>query len=125
MLAMFLVYLASNVQGIIDLLRVVTGISITFLGAWFLFYIIDSGVSVVSPFKHKFAKIALWVCISSSVLGTLLPKEKTVYMMAAAYMGQTVIQSDTGKKIGKIVEKKLESYLEELDNKVQSTSTVQ
>ena len=126
MFAMFLVYLASNVQGVIDMLQFVTTAGILFLGAWLLFFLMDStgNPSVANPFKHKIAKWFMWIVIVSGLLGTLLPKERTVYMMAAAYMGQTVIQSDTGKKIGNILEKKLDKYLEEMDSPVQLPKSV-
>ena len=60
-------------------------------------------------------KIIAGVCITGFV-GVLLPSEKTMWMMTAAYAGQSVVQSETGKKLGVLIEKKLEGLIEEADS---------
>lgn len=60
-------------------------------------------------------KIIAGICITGFV-GVLLPSEKTMWMMAAAYAGQSVVQSETGKKLGVLIEKKLEGLIEEAES---------
>lgn len=57
-------------------------------------------------------KIIAGMCIAGLV-GVLLPTEKTMWMMTAAYAGQSMVQSETAKKLGVLIEKKLESLIEE------------
>lgn len=61
-------------------------------------------------------KIIAGICITWFVGGVLLPSEKTMWMMAAAYAGQSIVQSETGKKLGVLIEKKLEGLIEEADS---------
>lgn len=60
-------------------------------------------------------KIIAGMCITGLV-GVLLPTEKTMWMMTAAYTGQSMVQSETGKKLGVLIEKKLEGLIEEADS---------
>lgn len=55
-------------------------------------------------------------CIAVFCLGltaNLTPSEKTMYMMLAGYTAQTVVQSDTADKVLKVINSKLDGYLEE------------
>ena len=49
--------------------------------------------------------------------GLLIPNQKTVYMMAGAYVSQKMVQSETADKVVKIVNRKLDDYLEEVEKK--------
>lgn len=60
-------------------------------------------------------KIIAGMCITGLV-GVLLPTEKTMWMMTAAYAGQSMVQSETAKKLGVLIEKKLEGLIEEADS---------
>lgn len=124
MFAMFLVYLASNVQGLITLLGTISFISGAMVALWLFFFGISGGEAAPSPFKSKTGKWLIAICLMCSFTATLLPRERTVYLMAGAYMGQTMLQSEAGQKIGKIVNKKLENYLEDLEKSVESKPVV-
>lgn len=41
----------------------------------------------------------------------LLPSERTLWLMAAGYTAQTVVQSETGKKLQQLVDKKLDDMI--------------
>lgn len=65
------------------------------------------------PFKETWCK---WCTISSIVLAliaTILPSEKTIYLMLGAYTSQKIIQSETAGKVLEIVNLKIDDYLEE------------
>ena len=63
------------------------------------------------------AKTCLKVFITCSILATLLPTEKTAYMMVGAYATQKIAEDDrvqeTGGKVLKIINQKLDTYVEE------------
>lgn len=42
---------------------------------------------------------------------TALPSERTLWLMAAGYTAQTVVQSETGKKLQQLVDKKLDDMI--------------
>lgn len=68
--------------------------------------------------KFKWIKWpAIWVTVLS-VTASLLPTEKTMYMMAAAYGSQKLVQSEAAGKVVKIINGKLDEYLEEMEQKV-------
>ena len=62
-------------------------------------------------------KTCLKVFILSAVLATLLPTEKTAYMMVGAYATQKIAENDkvqeTGGKVLQIINQKLDQYVEE------------
>ena len=67
--------------------------------------------------KFKWLKWpATWV-VALSVTASLLPTEKTMYMMAAAYGSQQLVQSEAAEKVVKIVNGKLDEYLQEIEQK--------
>lgn len=71
-------------------------------------------------------KIITGMCITGLV-SVLLPTEKTMWMMTAAYAGQSSVQSETARKLGVLIEKKLEGLIEEIDEeakkKIKQNST--
>ena len=62
----------------------------------------------------KFSIIA-WFC--SALFLTFLPSEKTAYMMVGAYAAQKVVENDkvqeTGGKVLKLINQKLDDYIDE------------
>lgn len=63
----------------------------------------------------KVVKIAATFVVIFSLLAAITPSEKTGWMMAGGYVAQKAVQSDTAKKLGLLVEKKLEGLIEEID----------
>jgi len=48
-------------------------------------------------------------------ISALLPNERTMYMMAGAHIGKEAIESETASKIHKIIDKKLDEYMLQLE----------
>lgn len=47
-------------------------------------------------------------------ISTIIPSEKTMYLMLAGYTSQQVLQSETGNKIVKVINAKLDDYIDEI-----------
>lgn len=62
-------------------------------------------------------KTSLTVLITSSLLLTFLPSEKTAYLMVGAYATQKIAENDkvqeTGSKVLKIINQKLDGFIDE------------
>ncbi len=48
-------------------------------------------------------------------ISALLPSERTMYMIAGAHIGKEALQSETASKIHKIIDKKLDEYMLQLE----------
>lgn len=78
----------------------------------------SSYTKAIDVWKFKWLKWpAIWVT-ALLVTASLLPTEKTMYMMAAAYGSQQLVQSEAAEKVVKIVNGKLDEYLQEIDKSV-------
>ena len=68
----------------------------------------------------KSIKLTIPFAVIFTLLSVLLPTERTVYLMTAAYATQTIAQNDRVQKIGsdvlEVVEKKLSEMKGESDN---------
>lgn len=68
----------------------------------------------------KSVKLTIPLAIIFALLSVLLPTERTVYLMTAAYATQTIAQNDRVQKIGtdvlEVVEKKLSEMKGEINN---------
>lgn len=53
---------------------------------------------------------------------TLIPSEKTMYMMAAAHFGKEAIASDMGQKVEKIISNKLDTFIDNTADKAQKAT---
>ena len=68
--------------------------------------------SSLTSFK-KYIKISFILALLLNTFAVLLPSEKTLYIMAGAYAGQTVYESEIGNKSLQLIEAKLDEYIEE------------
>ena len=66
--------------------------------------------------EEKINKGLVVLSVLLVLIFTVIPSSKTAWMMTAAYAGQSVVQSDTAKKLGVLIEKKLEGLIEEADS---------
>lgn len=66
--------------------------------------------TVAKDFKMRFAVIPIFLLS----LSTFTPSERTMYLMAGAYAGQSVVQSQLGQDVIKILELKVKEQLKEL-----------
>lgn len=69
--------------------------------------------SSYSSDKWEFKKKYILVPVIAGLIASMIPSEKTMYMMLAGYTAQTVVQSDTADKVLKVINSKLDGYLEE------------
>ena len=72
----------------------------------------------VDTLKFKWLKLPATVIILLGVLTSLIPTEKTMYTALAAYVGQSVVQSETADKVLKIVNDKLDEYIDDVEKSV-------
>lgn len=70
------------------------------------------------PFQKTWGKWCTAGALFLALLTSIIPSEKTMYAIAAAYGAQQVVQSGAGEKVVKIVNGKLDQYLEEIDSSV-------
>lgn len=81
-------------------------------------YYPDRYQNSVEALKLKWLKLPATVIILLGLLTAIIPTEKTMYTALAAYVGQSVVQSETADKVLKIVNGKLDEYLVEMDKAV-------
>lgn len=123
MLALMFVWLASVTDGLREFFGGVATFGSFAWVMWLLAGLVD--IAPYGPLQSRLGKWMLGVVIASALFSQIIPKEKTMYFMAGAYLGQQAIQSEAGAKVGKIIEKKLENYLTELENHVELTPSQQ
>ena len=125
MFAVFFVWFASVVPYISAVFFGIAAVLLGFLLIWFL------GVAIHNDSYREQKKYPLtngtsggkWLMglgIASALFWAMLPSEKTVYMMGGAYVGQSVIQSETAGKVKKLLDSKLDKYVEELEGKAKT-----
>jgi hypothetical protein len=68
--------------------------------------------------SKSLCKKTVLAAVIISITATLIPSEKTLYMMAGVHVVQEVAQTDSGKAAIKIVEMKLQQYADELANEM-------
>lgn len=64
--------------------------------------------------SSSWMKTFVVIAFVSAFTATILPSTKTGWMMAAGYLGQTTLQSESAKKLRAIVEIKLQDVLGEV-----------
>jgi hypothetical protein len=112
-LALF-VYLAGVVGSVGVFLKLTTVFGVLGVIAYLIViaYQVDVHDRKFSDFSSKLRNVFISVFLLGLV-ANLTPSEKTMYMMLAGYTAQTVVQSDTVDKVLKVVNQKLDGYLEE------------
>lgn len=111
-----LVYLAS----IVDAIKVSAGVLFMIMLIAFLFYLF---ICLMEGERVNHGKKISAVILFMGLVNLLTPSEKTIYLMAGASIAQDIANSPktaaTLDKVYKIVEKKLDSQLEELVDKAE------
>lgn len=118
----FFIYLASKTGVITITLLTLSCICAGFLVV-FTLNVCDrrSKVSDEEEEKHKYplsqwhGKLLLFTAIVLAVAGALVPNERTMYLMAGGYMGQKAFESETTARIIRIINNKLDSYMEDIE----------
>lgn len=68
--------------------------------------------------KFKWVRWPATVIVVLLTSSALLPSQKTMYLMAAAYGSQKMVQSEAADKVVKILNSKLDEYLKEAEDKL-------
>lgn len=113
-LALF-IYLASLFSKIQHLLITVVAIG----GSGYSMYAVNAALE---GYVVKFKRTFIALLITSSAIIIVVPSERTMYMMAAGYAGQSVAEkigsSESTAKLQKIINNKLDKYLAEQAGKL-------
>lgn len=110
-LALF-IYLAGvvgKVGGLFTVIAFVSTIAVFFCG---ISIAADNDKSFIKPLY-----ISLCTFVFTTFIASLLPSEKTMYLMAGAYTTQAVAQSTVGQKTVELIEQKLDEELAKLKEK--------
>lgn len=118
------IWLASNIGNLVGWLGGVVFLLFFANGAlWviFSFYLIEHSGDENNKFKEFNFRTAKWsipLALFLSLMTTILPSERTLYLMAGGYFGQQVVQSEQVGKVVKIIDIKLDEYLKEAEEKI-------
>lgn len=127
---MLFIYFAGFVSIFIFIIKIFLGITIGVLlvSLIFLFYeLFESKYNNEETKYDIFNKILKWIksllisIITMSILLVITPSERTMYIMAGAYLGQEIVTneiiSDKLNKVNEIIDLKLNEILSELNSK--------
>lgn len=107
MTLVFLIWFAGIVEGLKAALGILAGLIFLGVSTVKLWQVLNND----DPLKLKNRVYILFVfCMGLSVV---LPSEKTVYYMGAAYLGVEAVQSNVGKKVVSVIEMKIDEYIAE------------
>lgn len=70
------------------------------------------------PIRKVTGKFLVIYAALGLLFAAIIPSEKTMYMIAAGYGGQKVLESEAAGKVVKIINQKLDSYIDEVETKV-------
>jgi len=116
----FLIYLAGVITGIAKFLSFIFAATICLYVVYTVVYLLTNA----EEWNHrvKFYKWPLAVILACGTIGTLLPSERTMWMMAGAYTGEKVMESTIGKLTLELIEYKLAEELDIIKSKVKEKS---
>lgn len=70
------------------------------------------------PISKTNWKVATAFALLSIFIANIIPSERTMYMMAAGYASQKMVQSEAAEKVVKIINLKLDEYLQEAEKEL-------
>ena len=107
----FIIYLA----GVISNISILLGATISCAVFCYVMYIIWHGITY--PTMKGIRVWPIVFILSAGLINSLIPSERTMWMMAGAYTGQQIVESNIGKQTVELIELKLAEELEVLKNK--------
>lgn len=107
-LVIYLISMLSNLGIMLGVMTFVTFVAVLFYLIWYS----TEGTSIYRREKHKFRTWPVYLAVVLGVFTTVIPSEKTMYMMVGSYAAQKVVESKMAKDVVKIIELKLEEELE-------------
>lgn len=118
---MLFVWAAANLTNIATFFAVCGGVA---LGLLFLFSLgcaINNdayGKKDKYPISKRSWKVATAFALLAIFIANIIPSERTMYMMAAGYASQKMVQSEAAEKVVKIINLKLDEYLQEAEKEL-------
>lgn len=120
------VWLASVIGGISSFLHGFGVCLLVAISAWVFLNFISRGEyekkykpevyeNAGNHLKSKLWKFGVFLSVMLMFIASILPSQKTLYIMAGAYAGQQAIQSETAGKVVTIVNSKLDEYIAEAE----------
>lgn len=109
----FIIYLVSMINNLGTAFAAFTLVSVGTLA----FHCGDLGQSHNKSFTTHFKKKFLIIPIVLSLITSIIPTEKTMYLMLAGYASQAAVQSSIGQDVIQILELKVKEQLKELQPK--------
>lgn len=106
-----IIYLAGVIASISKLLAFIFCITL----ACYIGYVIWHGNTY--PTMKGIRVWPLVLILLAGLTNSLLPSERTMWMMAGAYTGQQIVESNIGKQTVELIELKLAEELESLKSK--------
>jgi hypothetical protein len=107
----FLIYLAGVITSISKLIGLVFAATIVCYTIYAIAYV---------AFHDTLKGLRTWpiaLILGAGIIQSLLPSERTMWMMAGAYTGQQIVESTIGKQTVELIELKLAEELEVLKSK--------
>jgi fumarate reductase subunit C len=111
-----IIYLAGVISSISKFLGFIFASTCVFYVLYVVGYLLSN-----ADYWNKRGKFYSWpiaVILACGTIGTLLPSERTMWMMAGAYTGEKVMESNIGKQTVELIELKLAEELETIKSKV-------
>lgn len=105
------IYLASVVDGISKLLL---SLGFVLIVVSFVFLLAIVSDKLKDHLFNKLIKYTIPSAIILFVVVTLIPSERTMYLMGGVYLGQQIIKSDTMDKVSDIINLKLDNVKNDL-----------
>lgn len=82
----------------------------------------DRKLTTYNNIRKAYPKI-ICTLLAFIMLATLVPSQKTIYMMAGAYGAQSIATSESAKKVIRILETKLDSIITEQEEKLKKNGS--
>lgn len=128
-LLIYVITVFSNINRISHAFEIISMCSLVVLGFIFLISHVESDTDKFRETVKKILKIDVIIFVISIGISTIIPTEKTSYLMVGGYLAENVVKSDqfnnTISKSGEIVDKltkivnnKLDQYVEETGKKL-------
>lgn len=108
----FIIYLAGVIASLSTFAALLFGAAICIYSIYSFIYLISNG-----QIDSKFRSWPIYLIISLGLVSSLLPSERTMWMMAGAYTGQQIVESTIGKQTVELIELKLAEELDVLKGK--------
>lgn len=112
----FVIYLAGVITNVASFISLIFITSIVLFSLYTVGYLMSNESSWKT--RGKFYKWPLVLILTCGTISTLLPSERTLWMIAGAYTGEKVMESTIGKQTVELIELKLAEELDVIKSKV-------